>query len=771
MAWWGWRRRWRRRPWWRRRRRRPVRRRRNRAAYGRRRGRRTVRRKTWGRRRRRRRTYRRRRTVRLKRRRRKKLVLTQWNPPFVRRCYIKGVMPVIICGQHKASFNYAIHADDCLKQGLSFGGGMSTITMSLQVLYDEYTRSLNRWSYSNEQLDLCRYRGCTLRIYRDPKTDFIMTFDTIPPMKMDQLTGPNHHPGLLMLRKQKILIPSFLTRPKGRKYRKVRILPPKMFEDKWYAQHDLCKVPLVSLRFTAASFQYPFCSPQTNTNATTFQVLQRNYNEVIGYPIAYGTDKQTKFENWLYGSCTHYQAFATEAHLRPRTHTPTGQPITNASTPPVPTTWSPTNTTYIVGGSPPGNTTYQNWDLWWRYDFYANKADSHYGYCSFTPKDSKGQKNITTIRDNNFYYLTHWDNSNNNHINATYANAKYSIYEYHAGWFSSMFLSPMRYQLQHRTAYFDCTYNPLNDHAKGNRMWFQYLTKPDTTFNSTQCRYVLQDIPLWAMANGYTDYISTQLGNIQDHETVGLICVQCPYTCPPLFVKDAPDEGFVFYDGLFGQGKMPDGTSQITRFWAARWRVYLGVQQQVLNDIHNCGPWAYRDEHLSTTLTMGYTFKFNWGGDMMFPQVIKNPCPDSGLAPSSGRQQRDVQIVDPLTVGPQWIFHPFDIRRGFYNPKAIKRVSEKPTNDELFIQPPKRPRFLTATEYQEQESSLYFREGKSEVSEEEKEAEVQEGSIQRQLTVQLREQQLLGQQLRELWIQLAKTQSNTHLNPLLFSRA
>lgn len=80
---------------------------------------------------------------------------------------------------------------------------MSTITMSLQVLYDEYTRSLNRWSYSNEQLDLCRYRGCTLRIYRDPKTDFIMTFDTIPPMKMDQLTGPNHHPGLLMLRKQK----------------------------------------------------------------------------------------------------------------------------------------------------------------------------------------------------------------------------------------------------------------------------------------------------------------------------------------------------------------------------------------------------------------------------------------------------------------------------------------------------------------------------------------------------------------------------------------
>ncbi len=216
---------------------------------------------------------------------------------------------------------------------------------------------------------------------------------------------------------------------------------------------------------------------------------------------------------------------------------------------------------------------------------------------------------------------------------------------------------------------------------------------------------------------------------------------------------------------------MPDGTSQISRFWAQRWRVYLGVQQQVLNDINNTGPWAYRDERLSTTLCMGYTFKFNWGGDMMFPQVIKNPCSNSGLVPSTGRQRRDVQVIDPLTVGPQWVFHPFDIRRGLFNPKAIKRVSEKPDDDELYIQLPKRPRFITASEFQGQEGSFSSGEGKSGHSEEESEAEVQETSVQTQLRVQLREQQLIGKQLRELWVQLAKTQSNTHLNPLLFSRA
>lgn len=674
-------------------------------------------------------------------------------------------MPVVICGQHRSSFNYAIHSDDYQLQVLPFGGGMSTITISLKVLYDEFTRHLNRWSYSNDQLELCRYRGCTLRVYRDTSVDYIMTFDTIPPMKMNELTAPNTHPGMLMLQKQKILIPSWKTRPKGKKYRRVKIYPPKMFEDKWYSQSDLCPVPLVSLRFTAASFQYPFCSPQTNTPITTFQVLQFNYNTVIGYPNQTNTTEQTTFENWLYGCATHYQAFATEAHLRPRAYTPTGIKISNDSQNPS-LQWNGKTTKFTVGRD-----NYNNWENWWRCDFYASKADSLYGYCSFTPKDATGINNIKTIRDNNFKYLTTWDESHPSHINSTYTNASFSQYEYHCGWFSSMFISPHRYQLQFRTAYFDCTYNPLNDHGKGNMMWFQYLTKPTTEFDAAKCRYVLKDIPLWAMAHGYSDYIDSQLGPTQDHETVGLVCVICPYTRPRLYNNDKPTWGYVFYDSLFGQGKMPDGTSQISRFWAQRWRVYLGFQEQVLNDLSNSGPWAYRDEYHSTTLTMGYTFKFNWGGDMMFPQVVKNPCSNTGLAPGTDRQRREVQVIDPLTVGPQWVFHTFDIRRGLYNPKAIKRVSEKPIDDEPYIKLPKRPRFITASEFQGQEGSSYSGEGKSELSEEESETEVQETTVQRQLRVQLREQQLIGKQLRELWVQLAKTQSNTHLNPLLFSRA
>ena len=690
-----------------------------------------------------------------------------WNPPYVRRCYIKGMMPLVICGQNRASFNYAIHSDDCTKQGLAFGGGMSTVTFSLRVLYDEYTRKLNRWSYSNEQLDLARYRGCTFKVYRHTNCDFILSFDTVPPMKMNELTGPNTHPALLMLQKYKVLIPSFQTRPKGKKYKRIRILPPKMFDDKWYAQSDLCKVPLVSLRLTAASFQYPFCSPQTNNTNVTFQVLQPQYHKVIGFPILqnFNTTDICNFEKWLYGKCSHYQAFATEAHLRPRANTPTGEKITNDPTTGN-NTWNSKQTQWTVLEN-----NYKNWDNWWRYDFYATKADSNYGYCSFTPKDEKGITNIKTIRDNNFKYLTTWDSNNTNHINATYAAAQYKEYEYHCGWFSSMFLSPHRYSLQFSTAYFDCTYNPLNDHSQGNRIWFQYLTKPTTEFKANQCRYVLENLPLYAMCHGYVDYIQSQLGDIQDHETVGIICIQCPYTCPPMFDKENPDHGYVVYDSNFGMGKTPEGYTNIPRYWASRWRVYLGVQKQVLNDIDKSGPFAYRDEHNSVTLTTAYTFKFNWGGDMMFPQIIKNPCGTAAISSGSSRQPREVQIVDPLTMGPQWNFHPFDIRRGLYHSKAIKRVSEKPTADELYIHPPKRPYIFTEPEYQEQERGFNSWEEREPSSQEESEAEVQTDPVQKQLLVQLKQQKRLGEQLQQLWVQLAKTQSNTHLNPLLFSRA
>nr|UGV45433.1 MAG: ORF1 [Torque teno virus] len=751
MAWrWWWRRRWkpRRRPAWtkyRRRRWRRIRPRRpRRPARGRRR-RRTVRRRRV-RRLRRRRGWTRRRY--LRRRKRRKLVLTQWNPNTVRRCSIKGIIPLIMCGANTASFNYGMHSDDSTPQPEKFGGGMSTVTFSLYVLYDQYTRHMNSWSYSNDQLDLARYRGCSFKLYRHPTTDFIVQYDNNPPMKNTILSSPNTHPGMLMQQKHKILVPSWQTFPRGRKYVKVKIPPPKLFEDHWYTQPDLCKVPLVTLRSTAADLRHPFCSPQTNNPCTTFQVLRENYNDVLGLPFTVQGNSQhekiNKFTEWLYGSSVHYQTFQTEQMFRPRPKNADGTP----------------------------NNQYQNLLTTWTQNIYAKQVDSNFGYASYN-FSGENKNYATQIRQWYWTQLTSLT-ATVPHIGPTYANTTTPEYEYHAGWFSPVFIGPNRHNIQFRTAYMDVTYNPINDKGQFNKVWFQYSTKPTTEFNTTQCKCVIENIPLWSALFGYGEYVESQLGPFQDHETVGLVIVQSPYTVPALYNKDKPNMGYVFYDTNFGNGKLENGSGQVPRYWQMRWYPILKRQKQVMNDICKTGPFSYRDELLQVNLASSYTFRFNWGGDLLYHQVIKDPCSSSGLAPSdSGRFKRDVQVVSPLTMGPRLLFHSFDQRRGFFTPGAIKRMHDEQIDVPDFTQKPKIPRIFPPVELREraeaEEGSTS--ESPSLTSSQEREAEVQEKlPVQLQLRNQLRQQQQLRVHLQQLFLQLQKTKAHLHINPLFLAQ-
>nr|UGV43650.1 MAG: ORF1 [Torque teno virus] len=760
MAWWGRWRRWRWRPRrWRRRRRRRVPRRRAQRPFRRRRTRR-VRRRRWGRRRWRR-GYRRRLRLRRRRRRKRRLILTQWHPTKVRRCRISGVLPMILCGAGRSSFNYGLHSDDFTRQKPNnqnpHGGGMSTVTFNLKVLFDQYERFMNKWSYSNDQLDLARYRGCKFTFYRHPEVDFLAQYDNVPPMKMDELTAPNTHPALLLQSKHRVKIYSWKTRPFGPKKVTVKIGPPKLFEDKWYSQSDLCKVSLVSWRLTACDFRFPFCSPQTDNPCVTFQVLGEQYYEVFGtsvldVPTSY-TTQITEFENWLYKKCTHYQTFATDTRLAPQKKASTNG-----------------NNTYNPSGTPESATwTQQNYS-----SFKPGNTDSNYGYCTYKVDDSTFQA-IKNYRKQRFKWLTTY--TGENHINSTFAKGKYEEYEYHLGWYSNIFIGNLRHNLAFRSAYIDITYNPTVDKGKGNIVWFQYLTKPTTELNRAQAKCLIEDLPLYCAFFGYEDYIQRTLGPYQDIETVGVVCFISPYTDPPCVRKETEKKnwGFVFYDTNFGNGKTPEGIGQVHPYWMQRWRVMAQFQKETQNRIARSGPFSYRDEIPSATLTANYKFYFNWGGDSIFPQIIKNPCPDTGLRPGGHREPRSVQVVSPLTMGPEFIFHRWDWRRGFYNPKALKRMLEKSDNDAESSTGPKVPRWFPALGDQEQESDYDSQETRSQSSQEEAAQEalqdVQETSVQQYLLKQFREQRLLGQQLRLLMLQLTKTQSNLHINPRVLGHA
>ncbi|CRH60198.1 TT viral orf 1 [Chlamydia trachomatis] len=274
------------------------------------------------------------------------------------------------------------------------------------------------------------------------------------------------------------------------------------------------------------------------------------------------------------------------------------------------------------------------------------------------------------------------------------------------------------------------------------------------------------------MFYGYSEFIEAELGISAEIHNIGIVVTQCPYTFPPMFNKQEPNMGYVFYDMLFGSGKMPDGRGQVPIYWQQRWYPRFAFQQQVMHDITLTGPFSYKDDLVMTELAAKYRFDFLWGGNMISEQIVKNPCRDEGMEPSyPSRLRRDLQIVDPRTVGPPWVFHTWDYRRGLFGSEAIKRVSTKPTNDDWITVPYKKPRYFPPTEGggQNQEEGWYSQVQKLLISPEETEAKAQTEEQQQQqfLRLQLQEQQQLGIRLRFLCQELLKTQAGLHMNPML----
>lgn len=754
MPWWRWRRGWRwpRRRWRTYRRRRRLPRRRPRRALRSYRRRRVRRRRGRGWRRGRR--YTRRRYIRkYRRRKRKTLIWRQWQPQNIRKCRIRGIIPLLICGHLREGRNYALHSDDITPQGTAYGGSLSTTSWSLKVLYDQHQRGLNRWSSSNETLDLVRYNGCRFTFYRDKLTDFIVTYDISAPYKLDKYSSPSYHPGYMMLQtKHKILIPSFQTKPKGKTKISINIKPPKMFLDKWYTQQDLCDVTLVTLAVSAASFTHPFCPPQTENPCCTFQVLKDFYYPVIGYSSA-ATKVDSVFSNILYKHCTYYQSFLTPQFIGQIVKLPNGMLVKDLSPSPA--------------GFPEGTTinkqqidTYNNWQ---KTKFITN-ASQHYNYCNYKPDNT----NLVWLRK----YYFEWETQKNADVKPDHITPSVDWYEYHIGLFSPIFLSPFRSSsLDFPRAYQDVSYNPLLDKGVGNIIWFQYNTKPDTQLTLPSCKCVIEDKPLWAAFYGYSDFIQQELGPYTDAESVGVICCICPYTKPPMKNPDNPMMGYIFYDSNFGAGKWIDGSGFIPLYWQTRWRPEVLFQESVMRDITISGPFSYKDDLKNSVLTAKYRFNFRWGGNLLHEQTIRNPCPTDGH-PSSGRLPRDVQVVDPITVGPRFVFHSWDWRRGYLSEAALKRVREQPLDHEAYQFVPKRPRIFPPTSgdavarrqerdsSSEEESSLIsFEEGQ----------EPKAKAVHLKLLKHLRKQRLLGVRLRALFEGLQKTQAGLHLNPLLFN--
>lgn len=664
-------------------------------------------------------------------RRRKKLVMTQWNPSTVVRCFIVGYLPIIICGQGTSAQNYASHSDDITYPG-PFGGGMSSMRFTLRILYDQFTRGQNFWTKSNEDLDLARFKGSKWKFYRHKEVDFIVTWETSAPFTDSIVSGPHQHPGIQMLMKRKILIPSFATKPKGKSTITVRIQPPKLMIDKWYPQTEFCEVTLLTIHASACDLRFPFGSPQTDSICIQFLVLSGAYTGYISILPNNATD--TKLNEFVSTNVvtnpTVLNTLATPFHFK-YPQFPKVAPQTNQKDSADSQDGDP-----IYQADQILNIWKQNNAAWWA-------------------KDEKAHSNL----------------------HSQYNKPVSKALEHHTGLFSPVLLTPSRLNPQFPGLYLTITYNPLTDKGEGNKIWCDPLTKDNFEYSPPQSKYLVENIQLWAAVTGYIDYC-TKASKDDSFKYNYRILIISPYTVPQLHIQTQPNRGFVPYSNNFGWGRMPGGDPIIPIRWRPRWYPCAYHQQEVLEDIFTSGPFAYKGEQKTATLASKYAFKWLWGGNRIFQQVVKDPCShqqEQAIGPST--KPRTVQVYDPKYQAPEWTFHAWDLRRGLFGRSAIKRVSAKPTTDELLSTGAKRPRLEIPAFQEGQEESLLFRKRKHKAYEDSSQTETEaqseeEESPQEQLELlhRIQQQRLLGRNLRCLFQQLTRTQMGLHVDPQLLAQ-
>lgn len=174
-------------------------------------------------------------------------------------------------------YNYIYWQDYWTHPKCAAGGGFSVYKFSLALLYEDYKKLRNVWTYSNCEYDLCRYKKTTVTFYRHQEVDFVVYYTRNPPMVVDQWTYMSTHPQFLLLRKHKLLIPSMRTKPHGKRSVKITIKPPRLAINKWFFQKHFQDTGLFMLQAAACDLDYSYLGSNSRNRLLTFTALNPDF--------------------------------------------------------------------------------------------------------------------------------------------------------------------------------------------------------------------------------------------------------------------------------------------------------------------------------------------------------------------------------------------------------------------------------------------------------------------------------------------------------------
>nr|UHK04066.1 MAG: ORF1 [Torque teno midi virus] len=262
----------------------------------------------------------------------------------------------------------------------------------------------------------------------------------------------------------------------------------------------------------------------------------------------------------------------------------------------------------------------------------------------------------------------------------TFTNYKATI-NIKTGWFSPLFLQCVQILLPKEDIVPTLVgrYNPHIDNGEGNAVWLQNILKITYGKPLTDPDLIIEGEPLWLALWGFLDWVIKKKDDKTYLESYVLI-IQSPAISP----RKHTNYFWIPIDKNFYLGKAPFD-EYLTPQMQDKWFPCIKYQQETINAICATGPFVPKfDPSIKKStwdLHSKYQFFFKWGGSQPPDQEAADPKHQHEYAVPDKIKQA-LQICDPGHNRAKGILHAWDIRRGLFTKKALKRMHEDLELDE-----------------------------------------------------------------------------------------
>nr|UGV34655.1 MAG: ORF1 [TTV-like mini virus] len=568
--------------------------------------------------------YRRRYSVRNKKRKLPFLRLKQWNPPYINKLKVQGIIPLFITTSERLVNNFSMYWYEQAPHYVPGGGGFSIICFTLSAFYQLFEKCQCYWTKSNNELPLIRFLGGTIKLYRSDSTDYITTYHSCFPLKPSLDTYNSTQPAILTLNKRHRIVQCKKNNPKKKPYTRLKIKPPAPIKNKWFFQQELADTPLCMLMTSAMSLDRYFSSSTSISQTIGFKCLDSDTFQYHNWELTFTSGYKPAPTKYLWalnnGSTLDYQKEKVKnlIFLGDTKNMKLGKTVieTKRGTENFSATWD----RYII--------TEAEW---------GNPFEPKY----LTQEVTVLITNIAPSQIKQSYGTSFNENTE----------------------LGALFTTPTKKLIQ------ECRYNPYQD-SGNNHIFITSVTKREQQpwQLPSDSKYIGSSLPLWISTWGFIDYEKNTIGRNVDTDFVFVIVSD--FISPKMGYYIPIDEDF-----LNGRSKyQPEGT-QPAIYDKLHWHPKVVMQLSTINLIGSSGPGTVKlPKNISVEAHARFTFYFKLGGCGPTTNSIEDPKDQPTFSyPNNFFQTTSLQSP---TFPLEHFIYSFDKRRDYFTKKATKRMQK-----------------------------------------------------------------------------------------------